>query len=226
MGQAMNYCDICHAKVDPSLRSCPLCGKHLSNEPAPQRLYPTVSKRRYIDGRSLILDYLALCTLVIIGLCIIINLLTWEGKPWFLLVAAPVLYAWILVRVTIFSDLYAGIKVLLQMVGVFGLFLVFDYLSVFRGWSIEVMLPLILAGGIIVMDVFSYQHKSYWRNNLMYAILFVALGMVPLVFYLLHWTHIAWPVVLSTVASGLTVLGLFRFAIRTLKYEFVKRFHM
>ena len=222
----MNYCDECRVYVDDCLEYCPLCGKKLTEHPCENLLYPKVERKRYVDRHSLTMDYFLLATFVVITLCIAINIFTWNGQPWFLAVAVPVLYAWILIKVTILGDHYAGLKAFLQMITLFAMFFAFDYISGFKGWSYSFFLPLILSLGIAYIDFYSYYHKSRWRDNLMYAILFVALGLIPMVLYFLGVRQNFFLMCLSTFASAITVLGMLRFAYRYLKLEMRKRFHM
>ena len=79
----MNYCDDCNVYVDDCLEYCPLCGKRLTEHPAENELYPHVNKKTYVDSRSLTTEYLSLATFLIIAICVVINLLTWDGTPWF-----------------------------------------------------------------------------------------------------------------------------------------------
>ncbi|MEG0251660.1 MAG: DUF6320 domain-containing protein [Christensenellaceae bacterium] len=222
----MNYCKDCNVFVDECLQHCPLCSKKLTDTPAQNEMYPDVTHKKYIDRKNLTLDYLALGTFLIIGLCVVINVLTWNGIPWFLAASAPVLYAWVLVKLTIFSTRFVGIKVLIQMLALVGMFMAFDFVSGGTGWSYNYILPLVLGIGIAYMDSYSYFHKSYWRGNLLYAILFVALGFIPLIFYVTGVSHAFFPTFLSTFASGITILGICRFALRYFKLEMKKRFHM
>ena len=222
----MNYCENCKVYVDACLEKCPLCGKQLTDSPKENLLYPPVERKRYVDRHSLMLDYFLLATFVVITLCIAINIFTWDGNPWFLAVAAPVLYAWILIKVTILSDIYPGTKALLQMVTLIAMFFAFDYVGGAQGWSYSYLLPLILGLGIAYIDLYAYFHKPRWRENLMYAILFVALGFIPLILYLLGIRQSLVLMGLCTFASILTILGMLRFAYRYLKLEMRKRFHM
>ena len=226
MGHKMNFCDECCVYVDSCYENCPLCGKKLTDTPDENELYPQVSRRRYVDRHSLVMDYLLLATFVVIILCIAINIFKWDGTPWFLAVAAPILYAWVLVKGTILSDWFAGIKVLLQMVTLIAMFMAFDYVGSRTGWSYQYMLPLILALGIAYLDIYSYHHKSYWRGNLMYAIMFVAMGFIPLILYLAGVKQSFFLMALSTFASSITILGMLRFALRYLKAEMQRRFHV
>ncbi len=226
MERKMNFCDECCVFVDDCFACCPLCGKQLTASPSENELYPPISRKKYIDHHSLVMDYLLLATFVVITLCVAINIFTWNGTPWFLAVAAPTLYAWVLVKGTILSDRFAGVKVLLQMVTLIAMFMAFDFVGSRSGWSYQYMLPLILALGIAYIDIYSYNHKSHWRGNLLYAILFVAMGFIPLILYLSGIKQGLFLMALSTFASGITILGLLRFALRYLKAEMKRRFHM
>lgn len=222
----MNYCEDCRVYVDNGLKCCPLCGKRLTEHPCENELYPHVSKKQYIDKKSLTMESLMFATFVVIFVCIIVNLTTWDGSPWFLAVTAPVLYAWVLIRVTIISDVSVGLKTLLQVVTLTGMFLAFDFVGGAIGWSYRIIMPLILGIGIAYIDFYSYFHKSYWRGNLLYALLLLLLGFIPLILYLAGEEMLLVPVLLSTFVSIITILGILRFALRQLKSEMQKRFHM
>ena len=87
-------------------------------------------------------------------------------------------------------------------------------------------MPLILGLGIAYIDFYSYFHKSYWHENLLYAVLFLLMGFIPLILYLVGIKIAIVPLVLCTFASGITILGILRFALRQVKSEMQKKFHM
>ena len=58
----MNYCDDCKVYVDGCLKYCPLCGKRLTDHPAENELYPYVTKKKFVDKRSLTMEYMAFAT--------------------------------------------------------------------------------------------------------------------------------------------------------------------
>jgi len=222
----VNRCENCRVDVDGALKYCPLCKKQLAEHSGENGLYPDVHRKTEIDHRSFMGDLFVFLTFVFICGSIILNLIFWNGVPWFLAVAAPVLYAWILVRVTIFSSMYAGAKAFFQMAGVMGMMLAFDYMGGWYGWSYQVVLPFVLTIGIAYIDFYSWIHKSYWRDNLVYAIFFLGLGLLPLIFYVTGITQAFMPMLISTIASALTVLGILRFTIRHFNEEMRKRFHI
>jgi hypothetical protein len=224
--ESVNRCEGCGVDVDGALKYCPLCGGQLAAASGENGLYPDVHEKTQIDRRSFTDDLSIFLTLLFIGGAVTLNMIFWSGTPWFLAVAAPVLYVWILVRHTIMSETYVGAKVFLQIGGVMGMMLAFDYMGGLYGWSYEVIFPLLLVAAIVYIDFYAWIHKSLWRDNLVYAIFFVALGCAPLALYLTGLTHAFAPMLLSAVASGVTVLGLLRFTIRHLREELHKRFHI
>jgi len=222
----MNYCDTCRVYVDGSLRRCPLCGKTLTDHPDGETMYPDVERKQYIDRNTMRSDryfYLAFFT---IGGSALLNVIFWNGIPWFLAVLAVVVYLLVLLRVTIASDLFAGTKALCQMAALFAMFFSFDYMGGFLGWSYTYVLPFILGLGTAYIDFYAYFHKSRWRDNLVYAILFLLLGLIPLILYLTGVIHVFWPMALCTLASALTILGILKFTIKYLRAELAKRLHM
>lgn len=222
----LNYCEDCNVYVDACLKKCPLCKKVLTENPSDDTMYPEVTKVKYIDKRDLNTDMLMFLTFVVIGICALVNVLTWHGVLWIVTVAAGLFFVWVLVKIVVMSDMFAGTKAFVQVLALFALAISIDYTAGFRGWSYEYVLPFILIASIVYIDLYSFFHKSYWRDNLLYAILFVALGFIPLVLYLTGLTHAFVPAVLSAVASVVTILGMLRFMVRQIRNEMRKRLHM
>ncbi len=221
-----NYCPECRVYVDDCLCRCPLCGKKLTEQPAENGLYPGLVQKHYIDRRSFSMELSLFLSLLFIGGAVVLNLIFWEGTLWFLAVAATVLYAWILVGSTIFSEIHPGGKCFLQLVGIMAMMLVFDYLSGWLGWSYEYVLPTLLVTCVIYIDFYSWIHKSKWRDNIVYALLFVGLGFLPLILYLNGLTHALAPVIMTTIGSGLTILGILKFTVRYIAGEMKRRLHV
>lgn len=222
----LNYCDVCCVYVDGSLKRCPLCGKTLTSHPEGETMYPPVKRKRYIDRGTLRDDRYFYLAFIAIGSAALLNIIFWNGVPWFLAVLTVVVNLWVLLRVTIMSDLFAGTKALCQMAALFAMFFSFDYMDGLRGWSYTYVLPFILGLGTAYIDFYAYFHKPRWRDNLVYAILFLVLGFIPLILYLTGVTSVFWPMALCALASILTILGILKFTIKYLRAELAKRLHM
>lgn len=222
----LNYCDNCHVYVDGAMRLCPLCRKELTKTCDENSLYAPVQTAKHVDQRTFYQDLLIFLTFVFILGSIVINMVTWNGVPWFLAVATPILYTWIVLKSFVYSNYWFGTKVFLQLIGIMLMLVSFDYVAGWTGWSINWVLPFLLIGANVLIDLYAYAYKSRWKENLLYALLFVALGCLPLIFYATGLTTALWPMILSTVASVLSLLGIVRFAVRSFVLEMKKRFHM
>jgi hypothetical protein len=221
-----NRCAACRVDVEACHPRCPLCGAALTETPDENSLYPEVTEKTQIDRASLLDDMFVFSAFLFIGGSIVLNLIFWQGIPWFIAVAAPVLYTWGLVRITVLSDLYTGAKIFFQLISLTGMMLAFDFAGGWLGWSYEYVLPFLLITSLVCIDFYSWVHKSQWRDNLVYAILFVILGLAPLILLLSGVTAAAVPAVLCAAVSGLTVLGILKFTFNYIREELRKRFHI
>lgn len=226
--EGVNYCPNCRVSVDASLEKCPLCRQQLTDRPASNPMYPQVirTKSGPKPRGGFYMDLMIFLSVVFVGAAIVLNIIYWRGTPWFLAVATPILYVWIVLRSTVFSDYYFGTRVFLQLLGLMAMFLSFDYVAGWTGWSIDIALPLLLLACNVLIDAYSGTFKSRWRDNLAYALLFAVLGFLPLILYAAHVTTDFFLMLLSTVSSVVSVLGMLRFAFRSFARELKRRFHV
>lgn len=220
-----NRCSHCGVDVDAALEKCPLCSTPLTDTPLPNGLYAPADTPARPSRRGFYEDLFIFLSVVFIVGAIILTALTWNGVPWFLAVAATVLYTWITLRT--FSSRYLfGTKVLLQVVGLTLLILTFYFVAGRTLWAVNYLLPFIPLGANVAIDIYAYTYKTRWKPNLLYALLFAALGFIPLILYFTGVSSAFLPMFLAAVSSTLSILGMLRFALRVLLLELKKRFHM
>lgn len=222
--RAVNHCDHCGVEVDAALPACPLCGKPLTETPAENDLYRPV-RRAPAARRTFYQDLLVFLGIFFMAGALALNLLNWNGTPWFLAVGAVLLAVWIELR-TFISSMLIGTKILLQVLCVCLLAFSFDFVAGWSGWSLGIAFPLAILGANVATDIYAYTYKSRWRASLFYGLLFAALGFLPLGFYLGGITHNFLPMLLCLISSGLSLLGMLRFALRVLRSELKKRLHL
>lgn len=222
-----NYCPNCHVSVDPSLENCPLCRRHLTDTPSQDRMYPeptdatsSVRPRDFFEDLLIFLSAAFLCGSVVL------NIVYWQGKPWCLSVASLILYVWIVVWENVYRRYYFGTQVLTQLCGLTLVFVSFDISAGWTGWSLNHVIPVLLMTCNVLIDLYSGMYKSRWKDNLMYALLFAVLGFVPMILYFAKVTTAWLPMALAALSSTISILGMLRFAVRTLVQEMKKRFHI
>lgn len=221
-----NYCPNCHVNVDSGLEKCPLCGTKLTDDPDKNTLYPPLPPPEGERVRSFTEELYFYLTLIFIGGSVVLNIIFWRGTGWCLSVAAVLMYAWIFIKFTLFSNVSGGAKIGVNILGIIAVLLSFDYTAGYTGWSLNYGIPIVLIGGLIAIDWYSFIHKSKWKENIAFAIFYVVLGFIPLILYFAKLTDALTPAVLCAIAAGITVLGLLRFTIKYFAEEMGKRFHI
>lgn len=221
-----NYCASCRLDVDAGLEHCPLCGAKLTDSPEENTLYPPLTTPQTEKHRTFTEELYLFLSLVFIGGSVALNIIFWNGILWSVSVAAVILYAWIIIQFTVFSPKSGGVKIGLNMLGAAAVLAAFDYTAGYAGWFLNFGLPVVLIAGLIAIDLYSYIHKSKWKDNLAFAIFYVILGAIPLILYFTKITDAWLPALLCAVAAGITILGLIRFSVRYFAEEMRKRFHI
>ncbi len=222
----MKYCDDCEVSVHPGYARCPLCHKDLG--PAEGQLpYPKgVSKPQEFKRLNWRVKALIALTIFVLGVCVLINLVLWEGVLWSLLVIAPVLYTWLLIAGTLLTPWQRGVKVLMQVAGVSALLVAIEIITPAHTWAHNYVIPFVIVTGIIMEIYYTYQNRIRWRENLVYVVASIFIGFIPLALWLTGVIAVWWPAVICAFMAGFTLIGMRLFAVRQLKHEMAKRFHV
>jgi hypothetical protein len=222
----MKYCDACEVSVHPGYARCPLCHKDLG--PAEGELpYPKgVSKPPESKQLNWRVKALIALTIFVLGACVLINLVLWNGVLWSLLVIAPVLYAWLLIAGTLLTPWQMGAKVLMQVAGVSAVLVAIERITPMHIWAHNYVIPFVIVAGLIMEIYYTYQNRIRWRANLVYVVAAVFIGFIPLALWLFGVIVVWWPAVICAFMAGFTLIGMRLFAVRQLKHEMAKRFHV
>lgn len=222
----MKHCDSCEVQVHPGYARCPLCHKELG--PAEGELpYPKAvsgfPERKHMTKR---MKGLVALTIFALSVCVIINLVLWQGVLWSLLVVAPALYAWLLVAGTLLTPWQKGAKVLLQVAGISAMLVAIERITPAHIWAHNYVIPFLIIAGLIMEIFYVYDNRKRWRESLLYVILAVIIGFVPLALWLTGVITVWWPAVICAFMAVYTLIGMRLFAVKQLKHEMAKRFHV
>ena len=139
------------------------------------------------------------------------------------------LYGLILIKNTILSRNSVGIKVLVQTVSIFLLFVVIETVSATTSshWALNYAMPIIHIVSTIVLTVLVACSISKNRNNLISVMAFSFLGFLPIVLYLAtNIVTVLWPAIATCVLSVIAILSTVIFGHNELKNEFKRKFHI
>ena len=175
-----------------------------SQSPASKPLYPKV---RNVKKANLAVKIMLIISVIAIVACIIVNLCTSKKYLWCLIVVAGIIYTWITVMYSIHRSVNIGSSVTLQFIIISVLNFVIDYVLGYKGWSINISIPIIIIIANITMLVLTICSINRYYKYAIYQLIIFAFSMVPLIIYFVFQNIITIP--LLTIISSSVALFTF-----------------
>lgn len=168
-----------------------------------------------------------LCASVILGMILFgINRLTTPNIHWAALANCGIIYIWITVMYSIKKSANVAGHVLIQTIIISAVTLYIDHRIGFRGWSINIALPIILIISNATMLILTIiVQKDYIK----YAIYQVMIVLISFVTMWLIWDKIIILKILSNIAIGISAINLLislLLCFKDVKEVFIRKFHM
>lgn len=223
----MKHCKYCNVDVNTNEKYCPLCYNILDGESdGSVSFYQKRKENDRTHKRSyLVTKIFFMITLAIIATCVFINVLTWEGTVWSLLVGVCIAYVWIFVSHTILSKRSIFEKILLQLIGIIAIVVVCNFIS--NGdWLLNYVLPSIeLATAFcLILTTFILHNKS--KVILPFFLVYILLLITSIVLLSIKVDTFMLLSEINIIMCGLAIVGTLIFGHRTLKTELAKKFHL
>lgn len=234
----MSYCVNCGVELDLTAKSCPLCQTPVLNprQPVAEDLPPPFPSRRAevepVSKRELALLITAMLASVAV-LCGLLNIfLIHSDRAWSLYIigAAMTLWVW-LVPPLLLRGMPLWLRLGLDTIAVD----VYVYLISIdlhgRDWYVGLALPIILAGGAIVMVVgFFISRGRSILSSVTTIIAAIGVFIMTIEFFTDHWLagcyQPSWSFVVATVCIALVIPLLVVRHRPALRDEVRRRFHM
>lgn len=224
-------CNHCQAKVYSQKSYCPLCGQGLfslaeraEKDSPPPIPYPDLSRVK--KSYNIFLRVWLFVTLLILGSSFLLNLLVFRESPWSLILLVIAVYVWLMLLSLLRRGVNQAKRLTLHVSVTSLLFFFMDYLTGYEGWSLSYAMPILFMGGIIGILVMSIFLHARWQDYVFYQVLMGLFGFIPLILY---FSGIAKSLLMVILVSSLglaSILFTLIFADRSLKEDFVRRFHL
>lgn len=242
----MDYCPECKVKIVSKGDKCPLCHGDVQHEQPLSAKIPFPSYVKYKNLRRIWAFALSLAAPVVIGICVLINVLTWNGFAWSMIVGVATLYAWLVGLYTFRRTDHLGQKLMLHAIGISALLVVINFVtaspsmissqfwenfSSIAKWSLDYAMPSTLIAFILAINIAMLSQRHRLRDYLIAQFSLCVLGFIPFVMIMIDLTAFdvldSW--FMSIAASSfslLTLLVLVIFARNLVAKEFGRRFHI
>lgn len=219
----MKTCKKCGVKVRGAESVCPLCQHRLEGE-SDEEVYPqipTVYRQHEFFFKCLIL--LSVATGVI---CTAINILLPAGGYWFVFVVFGILCFWVSLAYAVRKKDNIPKNITVQVFLVSVLSVVWDLMTGWHGWSLDFVIPMACGAAMLSLFIVAKVMRLPPEDYILYFIVDILYGVVPLIFYLTGLVHIAVPSVICISLSVLSLSALIVFEGKEMLRELTRRFHV
>ena len=223
-GNHMQYCEHCKVNIRDNKTSCPLCQNPLPKaDDDAERIFPYIEIKY---DSHLAIKISIFLSVAIIVISYVIYILFPVSINWPKYVISTIACLWIILSVVIKKRNNIP-KALIWMVGILSVFSVFwDWITGFRGWSINYAMPLISVVAMLVFYITAKIMNLGPRDYLFYIMLDIFYGFVPIIFILLGWTTVLYPSIICIAVSIISLVAILLFQGDNIKNELDKRMHL
>lgn len=221
----MFRCEKCGVRVIGTPPCCPLCQGPLSGEIDPGGdVYPVLP----FSGSRLqtTLRLFALAAAVVVVICAAVILCLPEHSVAALSGMAGVASGWLTVRIAV-KKRGKPLKAVFWQVCILSILaLLWDYGTGPRGWSLDYVLPILYLCTMAAMAVIARLLHLRSSDYLLYLVLNILLGLVPLLLLFCGKLRVIYPAVVCAAVSMIFLAVLILFEGPALKSELLRRFHL
>lgn len=222
----MKYCDKCRVRVVGNHESCPLCQRRLSVQETEKEFYdvfpyvPTLASKYQMVFK--ILNFFCISLII---LSISLNLMIFKGQWWSLFVIAGVVCLWVSSYTAVLKRKNISKNLLYQMVLISGIVVLWDYITGWKGWSLDFVIPVLFLVNLLVLFIISKVRKNDVDDYYVYPLIGGVYGIVPILFYLLDLLHYTAPTIICATVCILFLVGAAIFEGEKIREELKRRLH-
>jgi hypothetical protein len=219
----MKYCDKCKVTIRSNEAVCPLCQNRLVGTEG-EEIYPEVPTiyRQF----EMFFKLLILSTILAGVGCVAVNLILPQGGYWSVFVVLGILCFWISLAYAVKKKDNIPKNITVQVVILSLLSIGWDWLTGWRGWSLDFVLPITCIAAMISLSIIARVTKMPAGDYIVYLIVDIVFGIVPLIFYLTGLVGIVIPSVICIALSLLSLSVLILFEGKNMLQEIERNFHL
>ncbi len=226
----MKYCQHCQVKVLTATDRCPLCHQTLgTNDTQGQESFPAYSKQRNRWRKIVRATSISASTVIVAA--VLVNVFTWAGHAWSIIVTAGVLYTWLCGLLTFRKATLLGVKLMSHSIGLTGLLVLVNLFSTNVNeasltWAATYAIPAIDILFIAIINILMIAKKHTMRDFLISQFALSIIGFAPLVLALVGIANPMFMSIAAAIISGVTIAGCFLFAKKIVISELARKFHL
>lgn len=221
----MRECQHCRVRIRGTSDRCVLCGNLLSpaENGETEEIFPQIPP---VSDSHLAVRIMAFISVCILVLSFAVRIMVPTRVNWPIFVALGLLSMWLSLAVLLRKSHNVPKTILWQATVVSLLSLFWDWQTGWRGWSLDFLVPIAIVTAIVLMYIMARIMRLSVRDYITYALLDSLLGMVPIVFLLLHWVRMPIPSILCVSLSMIFLAAIVIFQGESMRKELHKTLHL
>ncbi len=221
----MYYCEKCKVHVMGTHPYCPLCQGNLTGEPnGSGDVFPDIPFAR--KPYWLLLRILVLVTVFAVSVCAAVFFCL-PGYRWASLSgAAGLASGWLTIGIAVKKRRDPVKAIFWQICMISFLAVAWEFGMGFSGWSLDFVLPVLYICTMAAIAVIAWFLYLQPQDYLLYLMLNILLGLVPLILLFFGMLRVIFPAVLCAVVSVVFLTALVLFEGTALKGELLRRLHL
>lgn len=187
-------------------------------------LYPKI---RNVKSGNVAIKVMVIISFAIAAICAIINICT-SKFLWSVIVIIGIIYAWITVLYSVHRNINIASNVMIQSIAISLLTLGIDYTIGYRGWAINLAIPIIFSIANITIFILTLVSLKRYYKYAIYQLIIFLLSIIPLIIDIASDNIIKTPI--FTIISSSIAVFVFIFSLilcgRSILEELNRRLHM
>lgn len=220
----MKYCTSCKVSVVGKRKLCPLCQDRLSGDEYQDEVFPKISF--VYREHSWFLKIMLLISIIVATVSLALNILLPGRGAWSLFVLGGLGSAWASLINLINKRKNIPKNIVYQVMTISVTVLLWDFLTGWKGWSINYVIPLVCVAAMISMALISKIIKLYIEDYILYIIIDGLFGIVPIIFIITGLLDVLYPSIICISISVISLATIIIFEDKRLIAEIKRRLHV
>ncbi len=220
----MKYCKSCKVNVVGNRKNCPLCQESLKGDKNEDEVFPKISF--VYKEHGLFFKMMLLVSIIVASISVSINILLPQGGAWSLFVLGGLGSVWASMISAINKRNNIPKNIVYQVMIISVIAVLWDLLTVWKGWSITYIIPLVCFFAMISMAIISKVRKLHIEDYILYIIIDGLFGLIQIIFIFTGGLTALYPSLICIVTSIISLSTILIFEDKKLLAEIKRRLHM
>ncbi len=220
----MKYCKSCNVNVSGKRKTCPLCQDRLTGSKPSEEVFPKIPfvYKEY----SMFFKSILLITIIAATVSVGINILLPDTGAWSLFILGGLGSVWASLITLLNQRKNIPKNIVYQVMTISAMALIWDFLTGWRGWSINYVIPSACVFAMISMAIISKIRKFHIEDYILYIIIDGLFGIIPIIFIFFGFLDVLYPTVICIATSIISLSTIMIFEDKKLMAEIKRRLHV